>query len=168
MRFPLNVEYGDVRKGLPVASGSCSGVYASHILEHLSLGDFHIALDETYRILRKGGFFRLVVPDLFLLAQTYVEAYLNSEADASHIFMRGSYLGHEARPRGMTGLLRSALGNSEHLWMWDELSLVEALHSHGFVEVRRAQFGDCEDPEFAKIEDRGRFELACAMQAVKS
>lgn len=36
-RFPEHIRYGDIVRGLPVSENSCSGVYASHILEHLSL-----------------------------------------------------------------------------------------------------------------------------------
>jgi len=166
-RFPENVEYGDIRKGLPIPSESCAGVYASHVLEHLSLEDFHVALKETFRILRSGGIFRLVVPDLYELARTYVDLYGKQGTEASHVFMRESNLGHTSGFRGLRGLMRAPLGNSEHLWMWDELSLADALRRLGFVGVRRAQFGDCQDPAFAKVEDPGRFERACAMQAVR-
>jgi SAM-dependent methyltransferase len=166
-RFPDNVEYGDVRKGLPICPDSCAGVYASHVLEHLSLSDFHQALDETFRVLRSGGIFRLIVPDLHVLACSYLEAHEARNFEASHVFMRDSYLGQETRARGVGGLMRAAIGNSEHLWMWDELSLTEALQDHGFVKVRRAQFGDSEDAAFAAIENADRFESACAMQAKK-
>src|SRR5438128_2093436 len=49
-RFPPEVRYGDVVKGLPVESNTCLGVYASHVLEHLSLADMRLALKETLRI----------------------------------------------------------------------------------------------------------------------
>lgn len=51
--------------------------------------------------------------------------------------------------------------------MWDEASLAEALRRHGFTSVRRASFGDSEDPAFALVEEAGRLDRACAMQAVK-
>ena len=63
-RFPSNVRCGDIVKGLPISDGSCRGVYASHVLEHLAQEDFHKALENTKRILTGGGLFRLVVPDL--------------------------------------------------------------------------------------------------------
>lgn len=63
-RFPANVRYGDVVKGLPVADKSCDGIYASHVLEHLAFADFEKALTNTFRYLKPGGTFRLVVPDL--------------------------------------------------------------------------------------------------------
>jgi hypothetical protein len=98
---------------------------------------------------------------------TCMNSHGKQGAEASHVFMRESCLGHTSRVRGIGGLMRAALGNSEHLWMWDEPSLSDALHRHGFIGLRRAQFGDCQDPAFAKVEDPGRFEQACAMQAMR-
>ena len=95
-RFPSNVEYGDIVKGLPVKINSCKGVYCSHILEHLSLNDFRIALRNTHRILRPGGVFRFVLPDL----EYHINKYHNSNsANASQLFMQETFLGYEYRPK---------------------------------------------------------------------
>ena len=58
-RFPDNVEFGDIVKGLPIPHDSVKAVYCSHILEHLSLEDFRQAILNTHNILKKGGCFRL-------------------------------------------------------------------------------------------------------------
>ncbi len=165
-RFPADVQYGDVLKRLPLPDRSCAGVYASHVLEHHALEDFHRALDETRHLLAPGGRFRLVVPDLAALCGRYVEAVDRQDPEASHRFMTESYLGKATRKRGAKGALLSAFGNSEHLWMWDEFSLNSALEEHGFAKVRRADFGDSDDPAFKAVEDEGRFFGACAMEAV--
>ena len=56
--FPSKVIYGDIVKGLPgIKDNSCDGVYCSHVLEHLSLEDFRIALRNTLNILKPGGYF---------------------------------------------------------------------------------------------------------------
>jgi predicted SAM-dependent methyltransferase len=164
-RFPDAVRYGDVVGGLPVPSSSCAGVYASHVLEHLALDDFYKALDETMRILRPGGVFRLVVPDLEQLARCYIAAIEQQASNASHLLMRRAHLGMETRNRGIAGILRDLLGNSKHLWMWDYLSLHAALQQHGFTDVRRAEFNDSYEPMFKFVEDAGRFEWACAVEA---
>ena len=101
-RFPATVEYGDIVKGLPVASGSCAGVYCSHILEHLSLCDFRTALRNTKLILQPDRLFRLVLPDLEFEINKYKE---NSSATASIEFMKATSLGREKRIRGLKGLL---------------------------------------------------------------
>jgi predicted SAM-dependent methyltransferase len=166
-RFPSSVEYGDICKGLPVPAGSCAGVYASHVLEHLSLRDFHKALDETFRILKPGGIFRLIVPDLHQLASKYVAESRGGDPEASMDFMRNSGLGRSTRPRTVREFVRALLGNSEHWWMWDQWSMSRALAEHGFREIRSASFGDSGDATFRLVEDAARFEGACAMQAVK-
>ena len=79
--------------------------------------------------------------------------------------MRAAHLGVESRPRSLQSLIIDWLGNSRHLWMWDCLSLEAKLVDHGFQEVRRAEFNDCEDPAFLAVEDLGRFAGACALQA---
>ena len=58
-RFPVNVLFGDIVKGLPIQRETCRGVYASHVLEHLALEDFHKALANTRQIMASGGIFRL-------------------------------------------------------------------------------------------------------------
>ena len=79
-----------------------------------------MALQETYRLLKAGGYFRLVVPDLQRIAKEYLE----SESDeASHVFMKSSYLGIEKKDRRISGKVRAALGASKHLWMWDYKSM---------------------------------------------
>lgn len=164
-KFPPNVRFGDVRRGLPVETASCRAVYASHVLEHLALDDFNKALAETFRILRPGGIFRLVVPDLEAAARKYLDNLITKGSDAAPIFMRETHLGWERRPKGLGQFLREWLGNSRHLWMWDYRSLSAALQQHGFVDIRRAQFGDSSERAFAFVEDPGRFVDACAMEA---
>src|SRR5437588_3951440 len=163
-RFSRRVAYGDIIKGLPVAEGSCAGIYCSHVLEHLALDEVDLALDNVFRHLQTGGTFRLVLPDLNQLARDYLA---NPEPHAAHRFMEDTYLGVKSRPRGLSGLLRIWLGNSAHLWMWDEQSLGEKLREHGFRRIRRAVFGDCEDKKFNEVEDAGRFAACLAMQCSK-
>lgn len=164
-RFPRNVEYGDIVRGLPVASGSCGGVYASHVLEHLPLASFRIALRNTLALLMAGGIFRLVVPDLGAYVRQYIAA---TESDAAERFMRQTYLGVESADRDLKSFLISWLGNSRHLWMWDEKGLVRELEDAGFVGIRRCQYGDCDDPKFREVENPERFIDAVAMECRKS
>lgn len=163
-RFPDNVEYGDIVKGLPVPVESCKGVYCSHILEHLSLNDFRVALRNTKKILQSGGIFRLVVPDLEYAAKRYID---NPSNDAALEFMRETSLGHESRTRGLRGLISAWLGNSQHLWMWDYKSIQQELENTGFVDVRRAYFGDSYDPMFETVEEKGRWENSLGIECRK-
>jgi ubiquinone/menaquinone biosynthesis C-methylase UbiE len=153
--WPNNVRYGDITKGLPIPNNSCKAVYCSHVLEHLALEDFRIALHNTYRMLVGGGTFRFVLPNLEQLASKYINS---NDSQASLKFMRESYLGKESRQRGIKGLLKCMLGNSSHLWMWDYQSISEELSNIGFTEIRKAKFGDSTDKMFKKVELEGRWE----------
>ena len=150
--FPRHVRYGNIVRGLPVAEGTCAGIYASHVLEHLALDDFRTALANTRRMLAPGGVFRLVVPDLERMCHEYAGA---------HAFMRDSGLGHVRRPG-----LRALFGNSAHLWMWDEASMMQELRDAGFARMRRAGFGD--NPEFHAVEDPERWKDCLGMEAVRT
>lgn len=163
-RFPEAVRYGDIVKGLPLPPESCRGIYCSHVLEHLSRDDFDVALRNTRALLQPGGTFRLVLPDLEQLVQSYLKS---GDVMASSQFMENASLGKTARAKSVRGLVADWLGGSAHLWMWDERSMSHKLREHGFQSVRRAAFGDWDDPRFGAVENANRFAGSLAMQCTK-
>jgi SAM-dependent methyltransferase len=171
--FPRGVRYGDIVRGLPIADGSVDAIYASHVLEHLALADVGLALGNTFRMLKPGGIFRLIVPDLEIRARKYLAMTERGEGGANSWLMRASTLGQERRPRGVVGFARALFGHSAHLWMWDEPSLRESLRRAGFTDIRRCKFNDSADAAFRLVEDRARFHDTsidveeCAMEARK-
>lgn len=165
-RFPNNVEYGDIIKGLPVPNNSCKAVYCSHILEHLSLEDFRTALRNTYKILEPDGIFRLVLPDLEFAINTYLEDF--SSHEAAYNFMKGTSLGKEKRVKGLKGFVVEWFGNSQHLWMWDYRSLERELYDAGFCKIRRAQYGDSKEVMFNDVEKKGRWENCIGIECSKA
>ena len=152
--FPENIKYGDIVRGLPLEDQSVDVVYCSHVLEHLSLEDLEIALRNTYKILKPGGTFRLVLPDF----RTLVDQYINSDSELAAVkFMRDTGMAFEKRPRGFKNFVLEWLGNSRHLWLWDYPSLSSYLKNAGFTDIRRAHFGDSEDETFKTIESEDRW-----------
>ncbi len=163
-RFPDNVRYGDIVQGLPVPRESCGALYCSHILEHLALEDLRTALRNTFDCLQSDGLFRLVVPDLRVLARDYVNSH---EPNAAETFIRATMLGTESRPRNLAGRLRRSLGNAQHLWMWDYEGLEKELRAAGFSRVRAAKWHDSEDPVFREVEEPARWERAVGIECRK-
>lgn len=160
-RFPDNVRYGDIVSGLPIEDHSCQGIYCSHILEHLCLDDFRVALGVTNRLLKSCGTFRLVLPDLAFFIRQY---QATRSPSAAPNFMRCSGLGEQHRQRGLMGLAKELLGNSRHRWMWDYPSIVEELISSGFTHIRPAIFGDSDDPKFREVERLDRWENSLGVE----
>ncbi len=167
-RFPENVVFGDILKGLPgCTENACSGVYCSHVLEHLSLEDFRLALKNTFHILKPGGIFRCVVPDLEHNARTYLQQLDEGRPDASLIFLQDALLGQLKSNRSWKDKFVALFISDRHQWMWDAHSMAAELAEAGFSEIRLATFNDCEDPHFKSVEQEFRFVHAVAMEARK-
>jgi hypothetical protein len=165
-RFPGNVKYGDIVKGLPEAPDSCDAVYCSHVLEHLAYNDFIRALKNTYLILKPGATFRGVVPDLKAAVTDYLAQYDKQDAPAN-ILMQTTMLGVESRNKGLIGGIKGLYGNSKHLWMWDYKSLAFELDKIGFKNIRQAKYGDADDVQFSIVEEEDRFYKAAAFECKK-
>ena len=163
-RFPDTIEYGDIVKGLPIANGYCKGVYCSHVLEHLALQDFRVALKNTFKVLSSGGIFRLVVPDLEYSIKKYVN---DNSSEAAFDFLRETSLGKEKRAKGVKGFFLEWVGNSQHLWMWDYNSIEKELAKVGFVNIRRASFGDATDEMFKYVEKSNRWNNCLGVECSK-
>jgi predicted SAM-dependent methyltransferase len=164
--YPRNIEFGDVIKGLPIAPGSAKAVYSSHVLEHMALEEFRLAIRNVYRYLRAGGVFRMVLPDLEYLARAYLG---DSRVNAASHFMHDSCLGEEKLVRGLRGLPRMLFGRSKHFWMWDYKAISPELADAGFVKIRRARIGDSPDARFRDVEeiDPGRWQNCLGVQCEK-
>lgn len=155
--FPLGVKFGDILKGLPIANNSAAGVYASHVLEHVGRNDVPIALSNTYRVLKSGGTFRIIVPDIEWRSRRYLKNLDLGQPKASDEFIESCHIGHYSRPKNAISLLRTVFGNSGHMWMYDFSTMSKCLTDAGFRAIRRAQFNDSADVKFIEVEDRGRF-----------
>lgn len=165
-RFPENVLSGDIVKGLPEENNSCDGIYCSHILEHLSYKECLKALNNTYKILKPSGIFRCVLPSLRENIENYIANYEKNDEPA-HELMRSTMLGIEDREKGLKGMIKVLLGNSKHLWMWDEKTLMSELKKAGFSQIRIAKFGDSKDSHFSLVEEENRFFGALALECTK-
>lgn len=162
--FPPAVRFGDIRRNFPLDENTAQGAYCSHVLEHLALEDCRASLRNTLKVLRPGGRFRLVMPDLRYCIDTYLAS---SSPTASHEFMRMTLLGEERRVRGLAGLLRSWLGHADHRWLWDYPAIESELKAAGFMGIRRATFNDSSDPRFAEVEDKSRWDESFGAECVK-
>jgi hypothetical protein len=117
------------------------------------------------RILLPRGIFRSSLPDL----EWHVRRYVNSSApDAADKLIAGTEMGVMTRPRGVVGLIKAALGNSRHRWMWDYNSLAHELQKCGFTSIRRAKFGDSDDPEFSTVEVENRWDGCLGFECRKA
>jgi predicted SAM-dependent methyltransferase len=168
-QWPNSVESGDIVKGLKIGNCLFEIIFAAHVLEHLSLSDFHVAMSNIYSYLKPGGVFRTIVPDL----EQYIATYITHRSDsalstkAAHEFMETSLIGYRGSRSRHYQRLREALSNSRHQWMWDEPSLTNAFSQQGFKNIRRCYYGDWSDPRFGAIEKESSYLNAIGIEGTK-
>lgn len=166
--FEKNVQYGDITKGLPgIKDNTVDGAYCSHVLEHMSLFDFRKALENTYKMLKPGGVFRLIMPDLKVLVDDYIADKANGDPEASIRFVKRTIMGMEDRPRNLKAVSKLAYGYLNHLWLWDTESTINELKKAGFTKIREMGFNDSDDEMFKLVENKKRFELCVRLEAIK-
>jgi hypothetical protein len=169
--FDNEIMYGDIVRGLPVKDASAEGIFCSHVLEHLSLDDFHTALFNTFRILKPGGLFRCILPDLESYIRDYLNAYssdlIELKNNAAVDFCKNTGLGMPKRSRGFFGRLSEAFGSSHHRWMWDRYSLSHAMTDHGFKDVEIFTKGNCSNKIFLLPEREHQFKRGIGIQCRK-
>ena len=168
--FDDDIKYGDIVKGLPLPDQSVDVVFCSHVLEHLALEDFYIALKNTKKILKSGGIFRVIVPDLLLDVKDYLKAYSSKDGGGASIeFLKKSGIGMMSRSKTFKEFLIEYLGNSSHRWAWDEKSLSRTLHETGFIDIEPMYEGKT-DPNYELItlpERLHQFERGIALKCRK-
>lgn len=167
--FDKNVKYGDITKGLPgIKDNSADGVYCSHVLEHMSLEHFRIALRNTYNMLKPGGIFRIIMPDLETLVRDYItDKDEKHDPEASVRLIKRMMMGVEVRPRSFKAVAKHLFGYLEHLWLWDWESTEKELRDAGFTNIRRCEFNDSADSMFKLVESERRWHLVVKFEAIK-
>lgn len=79
-----NVLGMNILKGLPYENDSVDGVFSSCMLEHFSKTQAEDHIKECYRVLRKGGILRVVVPDLEDVCREYLNMLDNVRNNISY------------------------------------------------------------------------------------
>lgn len=150
-----NILKCDVTKRLPFESEQVDFVYCSHLLEHLTYDDARKVCQEAYRILKKNGIFRVVVPDLKLYAKKYIEDdrsfFEKSEKPMADLFLESLCLEGLHDCPTIEKILYSL-----HKYMYDAESLTFLLRSTGFYSIRVCNFREGLCPDLEKIENRMR------------
>lgn len=164
-KFPDNVRYGNIVSGLPLKSGSVECLYASHVLEHIDRSSIIPALENSFRLLAPGGRFRVLVPDLVVLARRYLEDIEAETPFSSDIFLRYCCIGQEEPYVGLRGAARRLFSHSIHRWLYDPAQFKQMLADAGFTDIRTCSFGDSDDLRFGQVEAEDRF-VADGMAAV--
>lgn len=130
----------DLAKPLPYPNESADFIFTEHVIEHLTTHQAWNFLEESYRILKRGGVIRTAFPDLERIDRLYDDPYLE------HSFRRGW-----SEPT-RKGVVKSIIFNFGHqsIWTLDTLRIV--LVVIGFGRVSRTSVGASAHEDLRGIE----------------
>ena len=132
---------------------SCDIVFCSHVIEHIPHTRLPHVLAEINRVLKVGGLFRVLTPDLAKVAKAYVErdaeffraAASEDESLRTDLGIGGMFMNFIVSPGQDTALLtrdlKSFVAGYAHLYAYDFDMLSRMLSESGFLP-RNAEFCD--------------------------
>jgi hypothetical protein len=130
----------DLTRGLPLADNTCSEIYSSHFLEHLSARQGASLLDDCYRVLRPKSRLRTCLPDFSRLAHAYVAGETDYFAPLYTIFASRMGDGVPGSDTIMDAVNNGLYQFGEHRCMYDLEKLVKLLTAIGFSQVKPSLF----------------------------
>ena len=151
----------NLAKGIPFADGSVDVAYHSHLLEHLDREIAPVFLSEIFRVLKPGGLHRICVPDMEILARSYmasVDRFMKDGVTQGHEeslsaileqSVRREAFGTSRQPKLRRLLENFLFGDARrrgetHQWMYDRVNLPALLLSMGFTEIHVCSWNESE------------------------
>ena len=143
---------GDADK-IDLPDESCDVVFCSHVFEHIPHVKLPLVIAEINRVLKPGGIFRILTPDLARVARAYVEsdeeffkaAKSEDESLRTDLGLGGAFMNFIVSPGQDTVLLNRDLttfiAGYAHVYGYDYQMLSTILQKIGF-ETRKAEFND--------------------------
>jgi predicted SAM-dependent methyltransferase len=146
-----DIKLVDIRHKLPLKDKSVDYIYCSHVLEHFEKYETLDILKDCYRVLKKGGVIRVVLPDLKKMIKNYKSA---------EKFNR-DFFGYEKDKKSLLNLFVRG-----HHWMYDENSISELMKKF-FIEVEIQEFQKGEVPDLKKLDLEMHKDHSLYIEAVK-
>lgn len=145
-----NILLHDLTKKFPWSEESVDQIYSSHTLEHLDKNQGHAFLSECYRVLKKEGIIRIVVPDLRAFVDYYVRGELLAENFVKNLGVLYEEKGDTVLKRKLAPLIRFP-----HKCMYDTERLLEIMSGIGFECQSREPFeSEISDIKNIELPDR--------------
>lgn len=129
------IKYLNVGKKFPWSDDTFDNVYTSHMLEHLYPEEALNCISEVFRVMKKGGIFRIVVPDLDQMIASY-------NPNQPEVFLAEFFESTQRRDY------------NQHHWHYNEKLFQKILSEAGFSEVYRCEYKQGKILDVELIDDR--------------
>lgn len=159
----LSEDEQDIKQPLKFADEIVEVIFTEHVIEHIGFLDAVRFMQESIRILKKGGVFRIVCPTI----ERLISVKLNDENGKRYIqnCLMGIWSNENELLKGLelngifespqTFLLNSIFTKHGHRFIWSRELMVKVLKAIGFRQVSERKVGEGINKEYC-IERRRR------------
>jgi SAM-dependent methyltransferase len=138
-----NIDHGaDLRFPLKIDNEAVDGIICEHTLEHLTYNSDEQLISECYRILKPGGVFRVILPDVSL----FINAFSNENKawfdEWEKLYLINSPDPIRAKRRLKSPLQAISFVTQEygHISSWDVETLSVYLKNAGFKSIEKVEW----------------------------
>jgi predicted SAM-dependent methyltransferase len=160
--WPDNIFIYDLRKKFPWQDDSVDVVYSSHTLEHLSKTEGQHFLRECHRVLKPNGIIRIIVPDLRVIINKYLQGEIAADKVLDELYVSYDSPEDGALKRKLAPFIRFP-----HKCMYDTSTLLRVMSEIGFVVASKQAF-ESEISDLSEIEDSSRTIQAVIVEGKKN
>jgi len=161
MEWDDRIVLHDLTKRFPWNDDSADIIYSSHTLEHFTRDAGRTFLQECYRVLRKDGTIRIVVPDLAHIVEEYRAGKLESDYFLDNLGVL--YSNHGGRLKHWM----APFIQFPHRCMFDTPTLLKVLDQLGFDVSSKPAFESDAIEDIQMIELQGRTDHAVIVEGRK-
>jgi predicted SAM-dependent methyltransferase len=142
----------DMRRSIPLPTGSASCIYSEHFFEHLeNPPSVQTFLLEAYRLLESGGLFSVGVPDTEWIIRDYNGLPYKEHKPGEWLkFVKGG-LHPDCCYTPLDHINFHFRQFTEHKYAYDYVTLAHVLEQAGFTDIRQRDFDPSLDAQSRKI-----------------
>lgn len=123
----------DCRNGLPIQDNTVDIIYSSHFFEHLIPNEAFKLYKDSFRVLKKDGIFRIVLPDITKIIKAIFkddDDYLTTLINDNRTMFR-----LENKPNPIDFLNYIIYQNYEHKYIYNPQKVIDILNEVGFSKI---------------------------------
>jgi predicted SAM-dependent methyltransferase len=140
----------DIRFPLRFADNSWRGIYAHHVVEHISYVDASRLFAECRRVLQPGGVFRMVVPNLEIFINYYIKTDTKKRSEIFSLYPETQMKDLDVMtPLEMIDYIFRDNKFNRHRSAWDWETAQKRLVKAGFSRVVRQEVNVSLDPRLS-------------------
>jgi len=136
----------DITRHIPLEDNSVDLIFSRATLEHLTYHELINHFLECHRLIKKGGYIRMSVPDMDIM----VKNYLDKQEDLEKAKREGEISIAMMPCENHTDLFIQRVLYHDHYYLHNFDTLSRALKKTGFTNIKKVKPGQCQISEIAE------------------